>query len=84
VKFDRSAKCEENFHCLKDLLTNAPILKVANPNEDFVVCTDACKEGFGGVLMQNGHVIYYESGKLKEHEINHATHWMIRIIFGTK
>jgi hypothetical protein len=60
--------------CLKDLLTSAPILKVADPDEDFVVCTNACKEGLGGVLMQNGHVICYESRKLKEHEINYATH----------
>jgi hypothetical protein len=56
------------------LLTSAPILKVAYPDEDFVVCTDACKEGLGGVLTQNGHVICYESKKLKEHEINYATH----------
>jgi hypothetical protein len=56
------------------LLTSAPILKVANPYEDFVVYTNACKEGLDGVLMQNGHVICYESKKLKEHEINYATH----------
>jgi hypothetical protein len=33
----------------------------------------ACKEGLGGVLMQNGHVIGYESRKLKDHEMNYAT-----------
>jgi hypothetical protein len=74
VKFEWSAKCEETFQCLKDLLTNAPILKVADPDEDFVVCTYACKEGLDGVLMQNGHVICYESKKLKEHEINYVVH----------
>jgi len=36
---------------------SAPILKIIDLNEDFLVCTDACKEGFGGVLMKNGHVI---------------------------
>jgi hypothetical protein len=35
---------------------------------DFVVCTDACKEGLGGVLSQDGFVICYESRKLKEHD----------------
>jgi len=45
VKFEWSAKCEENFQCLQDLLTNAPILKVVDPNEDFLVCIDACKKG---------------------------------------
>jgi hypothetical protein len=59
---------------LKELLTSAPILKIVDPNENFVVCTDACKEGLGGVLTQNGHVISYESRKLKEHERNYATH----------
>jgi hypothetical protein len=54
-------KCEENFNLLKELLTSAPILKIVDPNENFVVCTDACKEGLGGVLTQNGHVISYES-----------------------
>jgi hypothetical protein len=39
-----------------------------------VVCTDACKEGLGGVLMQNGHVIGFESKNIKEHERNYATH----------
>jgi hypothetical protein len=38
------------------------------------VCTDACKEGLGGVLSQEGFVICYESRKLKEHEKNYATH----------
>jgi hypothetical protein len=59
---------------LKELLTNSPILKVVDLDEDFVVCTDACKEGIGGVLTQNGHVMCYESTNFKEHEINYATH----------
>jgi hypothetical protein len=59
---------------LKQLLTSAPILKIADPNMYFKVCTDACKEGLGGVLSQKGFVICYESRKLKEHERNYATH----------
>jgi hypothetical protein len=56
------------------LLTSAPIWRIAYPNEYFVVCIDACKEGLGGVLSHNGFVIFYESKKLKEHERNYATH----------
>jgi hypothetical protein len=56
------------------LLTSAPILRIANPNEDFIVCTNACKEGLGGVLNQNGFVVCYESRNLKEHERLYATH----------
>jgi hypothetical protein len=50
------------------------VLNIVNPNESFVVCIDACKEGLGGVLTQNGHDIGYESINLKEHERNYATH----------
>jgi hypothetical protein len=38
------------------------------------VCTDACKEGLRGVLMQGGSVVCYESRKLNEHEVNYVTH----------
>jgi hypothetical protein len=59
---------------LKKLLTSAPILRIADPNVDFIVCTDAWQEGLGGVLSHNRFVICYESRKLKEHEKNYATH----------
>jgi hypothetical protein len=65
IKFEWTSECEENFNLLKELLTSAPVLKIVDPNESFVVCTDACKEGLGGVLTQNGHVIGYESKRLK-------------------
>jgi hypothetical protein len=74
TKFEWKLKCVKNFNLLKELLTSAPVLKLVDPNEIFVVCIDACKEGLGGVLTQNGHVIEYESRKLKEHERNYATH----------
>ena len=56
------------------MLTGASILKIANPNEDFIICTHACKEGISGILTWNGHVIFYKSKKLKENEKNYATH----------
>jgi hypothetical protein len=59
---------------LKQLLTSAPILRIVDPNEYFIVFIDACKEGLGGVLTQNGFVICYESRKLKENERHYATH----------
>ena len=67
-KFDWNSKCEESFKKLKILLTSAPILRIVYPNKDFVVCTDACNDGLGSVLTQDGHVIAYESRKLKIHE----------------
>jgi hypothetical protein len=74
IKFEWTFECEENFNLLKELLTSAPVLNIIDPNESFVVCTNACKEGLGGVLTQNGHVIGYESRKIKEHERNYVTH----------
>ena len=50
------------------------MLKIANPDREFVVCTDACKRGLGGFLMQDGQVVCYELRKLNEHEQNYATH----------
>jgi hypothetical protein len=49
-------------------------LKVEDPDKDFTVCVDASKEVLGGVLIQEGHMICYESQKLKEHERNYVTH----------
>jgi hypothetical protein len=49
-------------------------LKIVDPDEYFVVCTDAYKGGLGGVLSQKYHVVCYKSSKLKEHERNYATH----------
>ena len=76
INFKWTFKCEKSFQCLKYLLTSAPILKVADPEKYFLVCTDAYGQGLGGFIMQHNHVICYESRKLKEHEKNYATHNM--------
>jgi hypothetical protein len=65
VKFEWTPKCDESFHQPKYILTKAPILKIIDSDEDFVVWTNACKEGLGGVLTQSDHVVCYESQKLK-------------------
>jgi hypothetical protein len=57
VKFEWTSDCERSFQHLQNLLTSVPILRIVDPNENFVVCTDACKEGIGGFLSQNGHVV---------------------------
>jgi hypothetical protein len=55
------------------LLTSAPILRIVDPDTDFVVWMDAYKEGLGGVPSQNGHVVCYKSRNLKENEMLYAT-----------
>jgi hypothetical protein len=73
TKFLWTPQCGEIFQTLKHILTHATVLKIADPEDDFLVCTDACKEGLRGVLMQEGKVIYYESRKLNENEVNYVT-----------
>jgi hypothetical protein len=38
------------------------MLNIVEPNKEFLVCRDACKEEIKGVLMQEGHVICYKEG----------------------
>ena len=39
-----------------------------------MVCTDACGQGIGGVLMQDSHMVCYESIKMNDHEKNDDTY----------
>ena len=61
TKFTWSQKCQDNFNKLKELITTTPILRVAEPDKEFIVYMDASKEGLGGVLTQEGHAICDES-----------------------
>jgi hypothetical protein len=85
-KFVWREKCAEAFPRLKELLTTTPILKVPDMDADFLVCTDASKEGLGRVLMQYGRVIAYISRKLRRHEENYATHdlELLAIVYSLK
>jgi hypothetical protein len=73
-KFVCTEKCAKSFQGLKGLLMTMPILKVPNMEQEFLVCTDASKEGLGRVLMQDGRVIAYISRKLRKNEENYAMH----------
>jgi hypothetical protein len=43
IRFNWSQKYQDNFDKLKRLLTTTPILRVADPDKDFIVCVDARK-----------------------------------------
>lgn len=73
-KFIWTKKCQSAFEFLKEKLTTTPILRILDPQKQFVVITDASGEGLGGVLMQDEQVIAYESRKLKNYEQNYAPH----------
>ena len=67
-KCEWTEECEASFKEIKQLLTHAPVLQIAYPDKEFVVCIDACKRGLGGVLMQDGQVVCYELHKINKHE----------------
>ena len=57
------------------------MLRITDPCKDYVACIDASKEGVGGVLIHEGHVIFYESHKLKDYEKKYALHNLELITF---
>ena len=59
---------------MKGRLTSAPVLALPNERDGFVVYSDASRQGFGCVLIQNDRVIAYASRQLKKHEENYPTH----------
>jgi len=67
-------KYAEAFRRLKEFFTIMPILKFPNIDKEFLVCTDASKEGLGRFLMRNGQVITYISKMLIRHEQNYVVH----------
>jgi len=71
---------------LKKFLTSAPILKITSSYEGFVLCKNACIEGIGGIFTQKNRVVCYEYQKLKEREINYATHdvELLDVVHGLK
>ena len=73
-KFLWKTKCGEIFHKIKQLLTTALLLRIADPDGVFVVCKTLSKEELNGVLMQNDCTIFYESRKLMEHKFFYPTH----------
>ena len=74
VKYEWSEDCEQSFQELKTRLTMAPVLALPTPGVEYVVFSDASRQGLGCVLMQEGRVIAYASRQLKKHETNYPTH----------
>ncbi|GJY11267.1 reverse transcriptase domain-containing protein [Tanacetum coccineum] len=57
-----------------EALCEAPILALAERNDDFVIYCDTSHQGLGAVLMQREKVIAYASRQLKPNEENYTTH----------
>ena len=69
-----SAACQTAFERLKLAVTQEPVLALPDFSKPFEVHTDASDFAIGGVLMQEGHPIAYESLKLNEAEQRYSAH----------
>ncbi|KAG4041737.1 hypothetical protein PC123_g22758 [Phytophthora cactorum] len=73
------AECQQTFDAVKQGLTEAPILAVADQDRPFYVVCDASDFAIGCALMQHDHegrdrVVYYQSRQLKLVERNYPLH----------
>lgn len=60
------------FEKAKELVSQAPLLKYYNPEEDFTVQCDASEKGLGAALMQNEQPIAFASHALTDQETRYA------------
>jgi hypothetical protein len=60
-EFKWDEKCQDNFDQLKKRLMSPPVLVMPDLQKGFDIYCDACGQGLGCVLMQEGHVIAYTS-----------------------
>lgn len=67
-------ECQEAFDKLKSAVASEPVLKLPDFELPFEVHTDASDRAIGGVLVQEGHPIAFESRKLKEAEQRYSVH----------
>jgi hypothetical protein len=58
---------------LKQKLTEAPLLRTPDEFLPYEVVTDASHLGLGGVLLQEGQPVAFESRKLNDAELNYQT-----------
>ena len=77
VKFNWTEACQNSFDEIVGRLTDAPVLAYPDPNEPFILDTDASGVGIGGVLSQNingeERVIAYASKTLSKSQRNYCT-----------
>ncbi|KAL0345664.1 UNVERIFIED_CONTAM: Retrovirus-related Pol polyprotein from transposon [Sesamum radiatum] len=67
-------QCQVSLDNLKRAIVTDPVLALPDMSKPFVVETDASDFSLGGVLMQDGHPIAFESRKLKDVERHYSVH----------
>ncbi len=87
VIYEWEGACDEAFETLKGILVKALVLKLPNFDKDFEIHSDASDFVIGGILVQEGKPMAFESKKLNEAERRWPTHekemWVVIHCFKT-
>ncbi|KAL0413750.1 UNVERIFIED_CONTAM: Transposon Tf2-11 polyprotein [Sesamum radiatum] len=67
-------QCQASFDNLKRAMVTNLVLALPDMSKPFVVETDASNFALGGVLMQDCHLVAFESKKLKDVERRYSRH----------
>jgi len=75
-----------SFEQVKQIISEAPVLKLFDPKEDVELQCDASDRGLGACLMQAGQPVAYALRSLTDTEVNYAQieKEMLAILFGVK
>ena len=91
MKKDNEFAWDKEVHgqCLdqvKQVLTEAPVLKICDPQKKTVLQCDASMSGFGACLMQDEHPVAYASRALTPTETNYTKieKELLVIVFGVE
>ncbi len=74
VTYDWDEACNKTFGTLKGILVKAPVLKLPDFDKGFEIHSDTSDFAIGGVLVQEGRLVAFESKKLSETERRWPTH----------
>ncbi|GKV36196.1 hypothetical protein SLEP1_g44351 [Rubroshorea leprosula] len=74
VSWEWTAECQRAFENLKQAVSQEPVLALPDYGRPFELHTDASDLAIGGVLMQDGHPIAFESRKLNDTERRYPVH----------
>ena len=73
-KWEWDSECQVAFQKLKDAITSEPVLRLLDLELPFEVHTDVSNRALGGVLVQEGHPVAFESRKLNAAEQRYIAH----------
>ena len=67
-------QCQMAFESLKETISIKLVLRLPDLDLPFEVQIDASDRALGGVLVQEGHLVAFESRKLNNAEQRYSTH----------